>query len=496
MTETFNTNHALEIEILSPVHIGAGKEKDWFKGVDYVQEGDEIRLLNKDHLFNPDVLDRKEFNTLLTYLEQNNHQKLYKFLDDYFDWKEITLRSFYIQNENPTEIKSLIRNGNGTPYLPGSSIKGALRSVLFRYLHRHTVPNRQDDRLENELLGTFDRSLSRYLRPSDAEPIDGDVSALYNLRLYNLYGRRDNVGWEGDLKNNLPITAEHFHPGTRFKMRLSIADGLLRFMRGAEKRNPKDQLTPTFGAQIFDNSDPLGFLFQIINAHAVQYLDQEIEFFEKFDLQHLAASYIRQLQNLRKIAAEQKDQCILRLGAGSGFHSITGNWRFPDHIETVFNPDNRNPTWSASARARLPARYKSRKVLPQNGMLPGFIVIRLEGAARIALPEPVAAESHPETTALPMVQEEKPTLQRSTATRQDISLENIKDSETVFTAQVIAVAGSDIQVMLFIAGQNLSAKMTLGPYKKVYSVEVNDIVHVKVANRNKEGRIMQVSFVP
>jgi len=44
---------------------------------------------------------------------------------------------------------------------------------------------------------------------------------------------------------------------------------------------------------------------------------------------------------------------LLRLGAGSGFHAMTGDWQFDDHTETGYHQGGRN---------HGKKKYKSRKL--------------------------------------------------------------------------------------------------------------------------------------
>ena len=44
--ETINKKYDLKIEVLTPLSIGAGSEKDWVKGVDFVVNKGKIYKLN------------------------------------------------------------------------------------------------------------------------------------------------------------------------------------------------------------------------------------------------------------------------------------------------------------------------------------------------------------------------------------------------------------------------------------------------------------------
>ena len=52
MNHTLNNNQAVQLKVLTPLHIGAGSEKNWQRGVDFIQAEDQIYILalKLDHL--------------------------------------------------------------------------------------------------------------------------------------------------------------------------------------------------------------------------------------------------------------------------------------------------------------------------------------------------------------------------------------------------------------------------------------------------------------
>ena len=65
--------------------------------------------------------------------------------------------------------------------------------------------------------------------------------------------------------------------------------------------------------------------------------------------------------------------CLLRMSGGSGFHAITGDWRFNDHLQTIEQPDRKNMVYNHKIRGKEPARYKSRRVAYPWKELMGFV---------------------------------------------------------------------------------------------------------------------------
>ena len=360
--EQLNSNYQLGIQILTPVHIGAGAEKNWFKGMDYFSKDGYVFVLDSNQLYrklmqhsyrNGTALDR--YTELLS---GGYFDRLERFVLDEvgINLDEVCLYQFEYK-QTPTEIRSLVRDGNGNCYIPGSSIKGAIRSVLFNYLYTATNAKQINRTLENDLLGNFDKSIMRYIRPYDAQMLDTSQTELQNVLLFNLYNK--GTRWISDYKQGFNLALESFMTDAQLSFRLSIADNLLTKI---ERYSPNS--VPLHVRKIIKKgTNPLHTLFGIINSYTRLHLEREIAFFEKHPQAEGSKNLIGLLCDFRDECKENSaDSCILRLAWGSGFHGITGDWRFNNHLDTLNNPDRENMVWDTRTRSRQPARYKSRRL--------------------------------------------------------------------------------------------------------------------------------------
>jgi hypothetical protein len=221
------------------------------------------------------------------------------------------------------------------------------------------------------LLGDFDQSIMRFIRPTDVEL---GKTALSHVSLFNLYA--DGSSWESDWKDGFQINLEHFETDASGAFRLTISNGLGEFFRKIEEQ-VRRPLLPKYYNQTIKKDAPGEHLFDIINACSRDHIQREMDFFSEFDQAEDTDLILSQLRRLVKMTDESPRVAVLRMSGNSGFHSITGDWRFKDHRSTVRNPDKDNMTWSQSERQKVPARYKSRKVLGLGEeLLLGFV--RLE----------------------------------------------------------------------------------------------------------------------
>ena len=119
-------HYTVKLKLLGPVHIGDGSKIGKYE---YVCDGDKLYVFDAVVLF-----DKIRDRGLIFQYEENN-QPLTDFfkqygIDDYKNWEKT-----YILNgiDDNVAIDSYIKDAYGCPYIPGSSLKGALRTVLLKY---------------------------------------------------------------------------------------------------------------------------------------------------------------------------------------------------------------------------------------------------------------------------------------------------------------------------------------------------------------------------
>jgi len=230
-----NHIYKLKLNILTPVFIGAGKEKDWIKGLDFIFTKENLFIFDQQKLFS--TLFKKGLNEkYLELISQQNVNDIEKFFNENFSTEELEKISLDHRNDNANnrpsnEIKTFIRNGLNQPYIPGSSIKGAIRSILFNYIFNseklyETYNNfydkstnkqktfktnskeefldaiykavckknveivindktKEPSQIINLALGNFDKSIMRFIRPYDIK-VDDNQLTIMDVDLYNV----------------------------------------------------------------------------------------------------------------------------------------------------------------------------------------------------------------------------------------------------------------------------------------------------------------------
>lgn len=363
-----NTSYKLKMQTLSPVHIGAGSEKYWQKGLDYFYKSKKLFILNQKKIFmGLSPQERSQWNSSMA------AGKGGEFLERYFSGRKPEDYSDFVYDCSifpQDDIRSIIRNGMGQPYIPGSSIKGAIRSALFsHFFHEMNIPlfkfdqregrdrPKGADELEKDIFGDISNNLMHFLQVSDVS-VDQKHTGVFQTKTFNLHNEQGTWlgGWKHALRGD--NTTEFSPKGFVFTYEciqpdITIAQPLILsfdtdLMKLQQRKNNNHEFF-----SLFLSDNPLEELFKIINRFTVRYIEREIEFFREFpDDSQGNEAFIELLQeNILKSISGNNNSCVFRFAHGAGFHSITGDWKFNNHLETIEKPD-------AGSK-----RYKSRKTV-------------------------------------------------------------------------------------------------------------------------------------
>ena len=409
--DKLNYTYNLKIKILSPLYIGGGKEKDWVKGFDFIIKKQNLYVLNNKKLFS-ELRKKNKFNEYIRLISDNDDQKIKEFFDK-FNENEIESFSYPIYkncDKTNKEIKSFIRSGLGQAYIPGSSIKGALRSILFNYFlrnnknyYKQTFRSRENNKFEvkinkqkfveaitnnslelyinnkktsknyfvNLVFGDFEESIMRYIRVFDINSGVEDLLAIANVDLYNVKSSNNSIKSE---TKNVGITLECLDPRKatqELRLRIDIAEPLVKIINN---KYGKDGI-PKNKNYIFknDKNETIYNLFNIINEYTYNHISKEINFFESYKHQDgIEKEIIHVLKKFRDKTVNNKRSCILRMSYGSGFHGITGDWLFDDYSIDKITSEGRQ----SKALFNNIKTSKSRRIVNENCPL-GFVEIIL-----------------------------------------------------------------------------------------------------------------------
>ena len=353
-----NERDKITISIVTPMSVGEGNEGVWKKGVDYVIHEGKIYHLSIERMVRLGV----DLDQLTSLLAEQDEDGLITILGNRLEQASDRIMTSPV--EKPGDIRTMIRESlSHRPYIPGSSLKGAIRSALYGEWKE------KEDKKESDVFGSMKDGgdFMRFLQIGDAA-FEG--TGLVNTKIYNLVGQ--GTEWEGGWKHSMNYSSADFHingsntlyecllPGATAEGSIKIDE--LNFSHYTLPQPKKDKKNEMMDPEYY----PIDYLFDTINKHTFDYLERERQFFLEYPQGEHSEDIVKSINALMHQTNEyiqSGDACLLKMAAGTGFHAITGDWQFPDHINTGFHPATNRNAGKKYIKSRKIACYKKSFVL-------------------------------------------------------------------------------------------------------------------------------------
>ncbi|GIX41993.1 MAG: type III-A CRISPR-associated RAMP protein Csm5 [Leptospiraceae bacterium] len=222
MNNQVKSNLAIKIKTLSPIHIGSGNK---LTNIDFVIQNKTLTVISFDKLIFTLRENRKQIDELINYLERKkkelprelqNHiiknlQNIKKYI---IKFNDSILKKF---EKNPNEIEifenkevlEFIKTSDSKPYIPGSEIKGAIRTaILYKILKDKWEQYKNDicyieeekdnktnqiisikndkklaNKLEQNIFGEYSNDIMKYFLVSDSSYVN-DIY-IYEIHISN-----------------------------------------------------------------------------------------------------------------------------------------------------------------------------------------------------------------------------------------------------------------------------------------------------------------------
>lgn len=151
--------YRMKITALGPIHVGDGKK---LKKIEYIYDKQNNRVFVLDttktysHLEKEGKLCRFQEYILSPEKDrckdEDNSKDIFSFLlkeniskEIWESWKSYDYGITERENKRLNEIYSFVKDANGNPYIPGSSIKGMIRTALLAYLLGNKKEGRDEE---------------------------------------------------------------------------------------------------------------------------------------------------------------------------------------------------------------------------------------------------------------------------------------------------------------------------------------------------------------
>ena len=256
--------YRMSLTTLSPVFIGSGEELN--KSM-YVYNDNEIMIIDEKKLIKELLLRKGLYESFLNgcssgdlnltnFLEKNLHG--YKDIDIYK--YKITSYSNIKTNGKFNNINTFIKSSNGKPYIPGSSIKGAIRTAIIaneiyhnkekyiNFFENKNYPKNFNGKfaktpidnlkeLENIALKNIFSKYSNIFNENYKIEVSPNilfkflyVSDSNEVNLDNLFiGKQHDFSTKGNKLNELPIFMEFIKPEIKFNFSISIDKSVIDY---------------------------------------------------------------------------------------------------------------------------------------------------------------------------------------------------------------------------------------------------------------------------
>jgi hypothetical protein len=387
-----NIRKAIQFETITPISIGAGSDYDWIYGMDYIINDQKIYVIEMSKVINAGV-NVEEYCGLLQNLAIGELEGLLKSEIESISQGPNQIFDSPIEGYQDS-VKTFIRT-NGVPYIPGSSLKGALRSAITNYLLENIskvnyksgrfrtilTDKRTDKSKDTDIIGEVKEGedFMRFMQVSD---IKVGATKLLNTKVFNLQGEGSqwSGGWkQSGSKTTTTFSSKGFNTIYECICPQEKAQGSITFANNAfEMIQDKLMVSKQQKQSLMDKQYGLTQWFHVVNQQTLSYLQKELDFFKTYPAER--SSEIEEcIRSLISCIKDSKDAyCVLKMAAGSGYHTITGGWNqySKDYVNNGIWQDEKEMKRMGIASAhKNKHRYKSRRIVEYNGKLQlmGFV---------------------------------------------------------------------------------------------------------------------------
>ncbi len=360
--------YTVRVSLISPLHIGTGTIL--LRDYDFKTVGSRTWVLNQDAIF-ADVFDRAggrpDWNLLALPPGQLVQDK------ELYDGSPF-VRYGLEGTTTVDQVREQIKDIYGQCYLPGSSLKGALRTVLMSHAIRSgrfqpdlsALGERREwagQPWERAIFGPNpNQDLLRALIVADSEPLPRSPSPLMllNAQVFTRDGRPGS-----------PIVVEALKPDTVFQTTLRIDDYLLSEAARALR----------FG----DRREWLMNLAQIANEISRARIEGEMRWYEGNPAFQNVLSLYRQLAQFRT----RGNAFILQIGWGAGWTAKSVGFWLPKAAQDTLRrryrlgrPPRAGRDWQPNLAQPFPRSRRLRARRTQTQVVPdwplGWVLVEME----------------------------------------------------------------------------------------------------------------------
>lgn len=292
----------IKLTTISPVHIGCQYNISPYS--DYIYKEGKIYFIDENKLINffrsSENMDKlmEEYLDIIKAQASSNIEDKHN-LEDFFDKYGLELKEFSIcslpTNGRITQNINKTVNTSGRPYIPGSSLKGAIRTCLL-YHHIKPQDNNITSTSEGNIFGRYGNDILKNLLISDTNTTTIDDLIILRTARYNLAKKSEDA----------PAIFESINKGVDLEFKIKT----------------KPVLDKKFD---YFESDNISEIFSIINKFYRDTIDRELKILQENNHPMITkiVSFYHELKKEINLAEDKDSTAIMRIGAGKTFFENT-----------------------------------------------------------------------------------------------------------------------------------------------------------------------------
>lgn len=174
------SRYKVTLTVKTPTFVGSGKA---YSPLDYTKSQEGVTIYNTEKLFDV-IIKCNTLEAYERYIIRNEHPKLSEYLRRTPPLNRYIEKCVLYKAETNIpvngEIRCFMRDADGNPYIPGSSIKGALRTAIISALLQYGSPTWEIKRL-------------KFIKPGHIE-VDDSVKGKSKLNIKDYFSRAIMAG--------------------------------------------------------------------------------------------------------------------------------------------------------------------------------------------------------------------------------------------------------------------------------------------------------------
>lgn len=322
--------YKVKYQILTPIHIGTGEDLTPF---DYVIVKDEFHRVNADEIISS--LSQEQLNKFYALIERNNITSLRELIVENFDAEKFSKYKVSVTQNVAEKYRENLKNvnnqllispfvrvaGDFRPYIPGSSIKGAIRTAIIDQVAKNNpeVIKRIVSNEKEYKSNTWEHKLLKAVTVDQRrkeEKVDISKDPFRVLKISDVFVS-DEVMKIGEVLNAKVDKRRNRLATVGIQMIKEVIAGEIMTSRAVEFEGEiviDDFLPKVKGVSMSLTKD---FIISSCNQFYEEEFKREREFYEfAVDMSEV----IERMRNLLKVG---QDECIVRVGRFSGVYAVT-----------------------------------------------------------------------------------------------------------------------------------------------------------------------------